>query len=251
MTCREKTCADCEPCGDSFVESHRFDSRGDEPRGLTGRPITNPASSEELPARSAADGRERASQTPAGIPLERAKLSDGAVKPLPRFGGRASLDESRVDANARKWESNCLAVHDAQQADPWLGLIVENYSDPYSRRIHRTFTRFRPSRCDPQSPDARPQRTDLCSPSIAAVGIAQRCRASASSGLSTYRIATTSRGGPAPRPLEGECRSRVVRCIAHRASRARCTADRRRVLRQRSSASVAVRYKTTPHRRST
>ena len=59
---------------------------GDGPRGLTDRLTTTPASSEELPARPAADGRERASQTPVGE-LERRRhgqfavhLSNGATR---------------------------------------------------------------------------------------------------------------------------------------------------------------------------
>jgi hypothetical protein len=48
------------------------DSRGDGPRGLVGRLVVAPASSEELPARPAADVRGRATQTPADLPLVRA-----------------------------------------------------------------------------------------------------------------------------------------------------------------------------------
>jgi hypothetical protein len=79
--------------------------RGDGPRGLADRLVITPASSEELPARSAADVRGSATQTPAEGPLERADYEMKAAKPC-------SCERTKFSGSRTVRNSDCSAVAD-------------------------------------------------------------------------------------------------------------------------------------------
>src|SRR5262245_51549572 len=64
--------------------------RGDGPRGLVDRLVVAPASSEELPARSAADVRDRAARMQADLPPTRADYEKGLPNP-PQLEGVPSV----------------------------------------------------------------------------------------------------------------------------------------------------------------